>query len=186
MVACHEPGAMSLFTLQTADQQQYGPVELDTLKAWAREGRIERDNFIYDHTRLKWIEAVKVPQIMEFFQAAPAPAAAVPSPAQKQNAMGPAVPEPRHEKPAAFTVEAVKPAETVSDQLKSQSGGLKLKIQRELMRGEPSGDGARKESGLIKPPSVLERISRIFVAPFAKKTTGKTDETPKKQSQKLK
>ena len=173
---------MSLFTLQTADQQQYGPVETETLKAWAREGRIDPDNFIYDHNRLKWIEAAKLPQIMEFFQSG----AAVPGPVQKQAALGSAVPDPRPANPVIAATEAAKLAETVHDQLKAQPSDLKMKIRREVLRAETSADGSNKESGLIKPPSVLERISRIFVAPFAKKATGKTSDLLKKQSQKLK
>lgn len=72
---------MSLFTFKISDEEQYGPVGLDTLRAWTREGRVAPNDQIYDHTLSKWMEAAAVPQLADFFQA--------------QNGTG-AVPNPAH------------------------------------------------------------------------------------------
>jgi hypothetical protein len=71
---------MSLYTFKISDEEQYGPVGLDTLRAWAREGRIAPNDQIYDHTISKWMEASAVAQLAEFYQAQKTDA--VPNPAQ--------------------------------------------------------------------------------------------------------
>jgi hypothetical protein len=72
---------MSLFTFKISDEEQYGPVGLDTLRAWAREGRIAPNDQIYDHTQSKWMEAASVSHLADFYQS--------------QNGTG-AVPNPAH------------------------------------------------------------------------------------------
>ncbi|MBI4027437.1 MAG: DUF4339 domain-containing protein [Verrucomicrobia bacterium] len=169
---------MSLFTLQTSDQQQYGPVELETLRAWAREGRIEPENYIYDHTHLKWVEAAKLPQIMEFYQVTskPAPAATPVAAAPRSDAEAGVV---QAEKQVIAATETPKPAATATAAAtpKIQSLSARLRIKKEL-----SQSGATDGASPPRPPTVLERISRIFLAPFAKQ---KTDPS-KNQSQKEK
>lgn len=48
---------MPSYTIQGADGQQYGPVDTETLFAWAREGRIIPASQVYDHDVQQWVEA---------------------------------------------------------------------------------------------------------------------------------
>lgn len=182
---------MSLFTLQTSEQQQYGPVELDTLRAWAREGRIEKYNLIYDHTRLKWIEAARVPQIMEFFHASQGDKVAAPrkDPLRETDVEDPLT---RAERQVAAQIQmkkssAILPPAAVAVAKAQQQAALsnKMKLRRELMRTDESAD--KKSTGGLKPPTVLDRITRIFLKPFAgKKAPEAAAVPPKKVSQRIK
>ncbi len=178
---------MSLFTLQASEQQQYGPVELETLRAWAREGRIDHDNMIYDHTRLKWIEASKVPQIMDIFQksAAPQPVAAPRrNPLRETDIEDPLT---RAEKHVDAQIQIRKssrilpPADAVAAAKHQAALSNKMKLQRELMRTDDPTD-----KKTTKPPTVLDRITRIFLNPFARKKSTPTPVPPKKSSQRIK
>ena len=175
---------MSLFTLQTSEKEQYGPVELDTLRAWAREGRIDHNSMIYDHTRLKWIQASQVPQIMDFFHKATAPVPATPrrDPLRDTDIEDPLT---RAEKHVDAQIQLRKssrilPPAAVTAAKQQPALSNKMKLRRELMRD----DNTDKKT--TKPPTVLDRITRIFLNPFTSKKNPPSSETPKKSSQRIK
>ena len=133
---------MSLFTLQTNDQEQYGPVELETLRIWAREGRIERNNVIYDHTRLKWIEASRLPQIMDYFP--PIGATLSTPPVIHQNFLS-----------------------------KNVTGNSLTQAQKEFVaHPKATAENIKESMDSVRPPSIIARISQIFLTPFTRKKGG--------------
>ena len=164
---------MSLFTLQTADQQQYGPVEMETLRAWTREGRIEAANFIYDHTHLKWIEAASLPEIMDFFVPRPQPEPAASHTAEEDNS--------QHRKDSAEAHAQSDDAETSHTHKTHRTSSTRLKVPREAPRTHHATSHGGKGHDSKRKTSVLGRFSRIFPNPFSKKK----GHTQKKQTQRI-
>ncbi len=179
---------MSLFTLQTSDQQQYGPVESETLRAWARERRIERDNHIYDHTHLKWVEAAQLPEISDFFS----PPSEVHQPSasavmNQENDSSPAQtddPMMAIRKAVAMHAENSRNNTHTSHPNKARNSSSRLKIPRDLPRGEVHPVNSTKTHGMNaakRRTSMLVRITKIFPNPFSKKK----QHHAKKQSQRI-
>lgn len=171
---------MSLFTLKTGDQQQYGPVEMETLRTWTREGRIKENDSIYDHTHLKWVEASRIPQIMDLFHSESADFSR-PSgtPAQAKEAPFKMEAEGASEQVGRESAAETTPAKAAAGpQLTPRplSSSARLKIQQSLKQGEQTtGADGQAQPAAIRPPTVLDRISRIFLLPFTRK---KTDTDP--------
>jgi len=179
---------MSLFTLQTSDQRQYGPVESETLRAWAREKRIERDNHIYDHTHLKWVEAAQLPEISDFFSSpSEAHQPSTPAVMNQENSSSPAQmndPMMAIRKAVAMHAENSRNDTHASHPNKTRNSSSRLKIPRDLPRGEAHSVNSNKIHGMNaakRRTSMLVRITKIFPNPFSKKKQRHS----RKQSQKI-
>lgn len=173
---------MSLFTLQTRDQTQYGPVELETLRAWAREGRVLAEDRIYDHAEMKWITAAEFVQISDLLPPAVPSAAAAPEATPDAGSKDPLAKThyedalTRMERKVAAEIQSSRqPAERPAATKPSDS---KLRLTRDLVRT----DGPAAGAGPNKPPTVLERITRILISPFARRRDG----GGRKESQRVK
>ncbi len=165
---------MSLFTLKTRDGTQYGPVETETLRAWFREGRIVADDQIYDHTRLSWSEAARLPQLLDLFQPS-----AVPSVENKNFSISKdplsvtEIEDPlsRVEKQVAARMKTARDLASnvaASDQRK---GSTRMKLKSEFVRTDKPAPGSEKAGATAapRPPTVLDRITKIFLTPFLRK-----------------
>lgn len=166
---------MSLFTLQTRDQSQYGPVELETLRAWVREGRVLSEDLIYDHSGMKWAPAAEFALIADLLAppaAAAAPAAGTKDPLAKTHYEDPLT---RMERKVAAELQSSR--QTAERSAAAKPTDSKLRLTRDLVRT----DGA---AGPLpnKPPTVLERITRILISPFARRRDG----GGRKESQRVK
>ncbi|MCC7519692.1 MAG: DUF4339 domain-containing protein [Verrucomicrobiae bacterium] len=163
---------MALFTLQTRDLSQYGPVELETLRAWIREGRVLPEDQVYDHAGLKWIPASQFEAIADLFQAVmTASPAASANPLTKTHYEDPLS---RMEQRVATEMQASK--ESAKRAPPARLEDSKPRLSRDLVRT----DGAPAVPN--KPPTVLERITRILISPFARRR----DNGDRKKSQKVK
>lgn len=171
---------MFLFTLQTKDQQQYGPIELGTLKMWVREGRVERDNFVYDHTHLKWVVAGELPQLMENFHL---PSTEIPYEPSKPTLISvdtirpPSIlgritqlfltPIVKKAKPLSSVKEPNTTASS-SPVVKALSSNNKQNIRPEAERISSQPGASPNANDASKPPTVLFRITQLLTAPFTK------------------
>ncbi|MDD2706789.1 MAG: RDD family protein [Verrucomicrobiae bacterium] len=66
---------MSSYTIQGSDGQQYGPVDGETLLSWAKEGRLVKNTYVFDHDAQKWIEAGSLPLLTPVWAPPAEPAA---------------------------------------------------------------------------------------------------------------
>jgi hypothetical protein len=165
---------MSLFTLQTRDQSQYGPVELETLKAWVREGRVLAEDQIYDHAGMKWVPASQLAEIAELLQGMPArPATGAVDPLAKTQYDDPLS---RMEREVATDLQS--PKKATGQQAAAKPLDPKARLSRDLVRT----DGHAASAAPNKPPTVLERITRILISPFARRRSN----GGKKESQRVK
>ena len=71
-----------MYSIIGADDREYGPVELDTLVQWAREGRVVARTTVLDHTTGRRFLACDLEQLNAVFTAAPT----VAPPAKRQSA----------------------------------------------------------------------------------------------------
>lgn len=65
-------------------EKEYGPVDLDELREWKREGRLIRDNEIREPGSERWIRAGELPEIFAD-EEAPEPVKSEPPPLQRQS-----------------------------------------------------------------------------------------------------
>lgn len=151
---------MSLFTLQTRDQSQYGPVELETLRGWVREGRVLPEDQIYDHAGMKWVPASQLAPIVDLLQeaAAAAPVPEAPDSLSKTRYEDPLA---RMEREVATEIQASK--KSTGRQVAAKPPDSKMRLSRDLVRTDSPGAAPNK------PPTVLERITRILISPFARR-----------------
>ena len=167
---------MSLFTLKTRDQSQYGPVEMETLHGWVREGRVLPEDQIYDHVGMKWVTASQMASIAELLKeqpsVAPVPAASV-DPLAKTQYEDPLT---RMEREVATEIQSSK--KTTGRQATAKPPASMQRLSRELVRTDDPSPAA----GPNKPPTVLERITRILISPFARRRS----DGDKKESQRVK
>lgn len=167
---------MSLFTLQTRDQSQYGPVEMETLRGWVREGRVLPEDQIYDHTGMKWVPASQMASLADLLREQP-PAvpftAAADDPLAKTRYEDPLA---RMEREVATEIQASK--KTTGRQAAAKPPDFKMRLSRDLVRT----DDQPPAPGPNKPPTVLERITRILISPFARRR----GDGGKKESQRVK
>ncbi len=182
---------MSLFTLKTKDQFQYGPVEIETLRAWLREGRVLPEDHIYDHARMKWVEASQLPQIMDLLRnngAIPKTETLIPNsdiikdPMTRTDIEDPLT---RVEKQVAANLKKAKTGGVSPAQKEIRAPISKLKLTPNMVRTDLPN--ATTTKGAIagqapKPPTVLDRITKIFLGPFVRKKP----DASRKHSQRVK
>lgn len=159
---------MSLFTLQTSDKRQYGPVELETLCAWAREGRIDAASFVYDHAALKWVEAPKLSQILDCFQNPP-PKLVAPSLSKDSTR------DPNSQTTIADPLTRAEAQVATQILIQRKESGRIQSFHRHSNAQKASAASSSKipsEADVqnnIQSPSLLKRIAQTLMNPFSKK-----------------
>jgi TM2 domain-containing membrane protein YozV len=72
-----------MYSIIGADDREYGPVELQTLAQWAREGRVVAHTTILDHSTGRRFLASDMPELAPFFGGSPSVAPPVLKPRQQ-------------------------------------------------------------------------------------------------------
>ena len=141
---------------------------METLRAWVQEGRLDKDSLIYDHARSKWIEANKLPQILDCLQApsnrtTPPPVASEHKDPNAQTTVSD--PLTRAEVQVAAQIQIQRKGNAPNPQTRDRAEFQKMTISPLPMKTSPTSD-----HGNLKTPTILNRIMRIFLKPFAKQS----------------